>query len=136
MFLRGLSSSCSKWELLSGCHARLSRCGGFSYVKHRLQSTWPSSCGSWALERRLSSWGTCAWLLRAMWDPPQPRSRTPMSPALTGGLFTTEPPGKPLYLCFYTCSTYCQESIQNIHCFGLFKFYVNCIISYIAYTTS
>ena len=29
-----------------------------------------------------------------MWDPPRPGSE-PMSPALTGGFFTTEPLGKP-----------------------------------------
>ena len=30
-----------------------------------------SSCGSWALERRLSSCGTRAYLLRSMWDLPE-----------------------------------------------------------------
>ena len=31
-----------------------------------------SSCGSWALELRLSSFGARAWLLRSMWDLPGP----------------------------------------------------------------
>ena len=49
-----------------------------------------SSCGSWA------------WLLHVMWDLPGPGIK-PVSPALAGRFFTTEPPGKPLfiYLSFY-----------------------------------
>ena len=61
------------------CGARASHCGGFSCgvwalgtrasvaVAHGL-----SSCGSRALERRLSSWGARAQLLCGMWDPPGP----------------------------------------------------------------
>ena len=52
------------------------------------------SSGSRALERRLSSCGTRAQLLRGMWDPPRP-GLEPMSPTLAGGLPTTVPPGKP-----------------------------------------
>ena len=52
-----------------------------------------SSCGSRALERRLSNCGTWAWLLRGMWDLPRPGLK-PMSPALAGGFLTTAPPGK------------------------------------------
>ena len=40
-----------------------------------------SSCGSRALEHRLSSCGARAWLLRGMWE-------------LTGGFLTTVSPGK------------------------------------------
>ena len=53
-----------------------------------------SSCGSLALEHRLSSGGTWTCLLQSMWD--LPGSGKPMSPALAGGFFTTELPGKPL----------------------------------------
>ena len=53
-----------------------------------------SSCGSWALEHRVSSCGARAELLRGMWDLPEPGVE-PMSPALAGESFTTEPPGKP-----------------------------------------
>ena len=53
-----------------------------------------SSCVSQALERRLSSCGTWAQLLRGMWDPPGP-GLEPVSPALAGRLPTTAPPGKP-----------------------------------------
>ena len=53
-----------------------------------------SSCGSRALERRLSSCGTRAQLLCGMWDLPGPGIE-PVSPALAGGFLTTAPPGKP-----------------------------------------
>ena len=52
-----------------------------------------SSCGSWALERRLSSCGARASLLRSMWDLPRPE---PVSPALASRFLTTVPPGNPL----------------------------------------
>ena len=61
----------------------------FSSCAHGL-----SSCGSWALERRLSSCGARAQLLRGMWDLPGP-GLEPVSPALAGGFLTTVPPGKP-----------------------------------------
>ena len=53
-----------------------------------------SSCGLQALERRLSSCGARAQLLRGMWDLPRP-GLEPTSPALAGGFLTTAPPGKP-----------------------------------------
>ena len=52
-----------------------------------------SSCGSRALERRLSSFGAWAQLLRGMWGLPGP-GLEPMSPALAGGFLTTAPPRK------------------------------------------
>ena len=81
------------------------RCSGFSLQGPLpLRSTGSrraglSSCGSRALEHRLSSCGAQAQLLRSMRDPPEP-GLEPMSPALAGGLSTTAPPGKPLYI-FY-----------------------------------
>ena len=54
-----------------------------------------SSCGSRALERRLSSCGARAQLLHGMWDLPGPGLK-PVSPALAGGFSTTVPPGKSL----------------------------------------
>ena len=84
------------------CSARASHCGGFSccgaralgarasvVVAHRL-----TSCGMQALERRLSSCGARAQLLRDMWDLPGP-GLEPVFPALAGGFLTTAPPGKP-----------------------------------------
>ena len=56
-----------------------------------------SSCGSRALERRLSSCGAWALLLRGMWDLPGP-GLEPVSPASAGGFPTTAPPGKPKIL--------------------------------------
>ena len=53
-----------------------------------------SSRGSWALKHRLNNCGTRAWLLHGMCDLPGPGIK-PASPALAGGFFTTEPPGKP-----------------------------------------
>ena len=76
-------------------------CAGFSLQwLLLLQSTGSrrvgfSSCGSWALECRLSSCGTQAQLLHSMWDLPGP-GLEPMSPALAGGFLTTAPQGKLL----------------------------------------
>ena len=58
-----------------------------------------SSCGSQALERRLSSCGAQTQLLRGMWDLPRP-GLEPVSPALAGGFLTTAPPGKPWEVLF------------------------------------
>ena len=55
------------------------------------------ACGSPALELRISSCGARAYLLHGMWDLPG-SGIEPVSPALAGGFFATEPPGKP---CFY-----------------------------------
>ena len=44
--------------------------------------------------RRLSGHGSRAQPLRGMWDLPGP-GHEPASPASTGGLSTTAPPGKP-----------------------------------------
>ena len=90
-----------------------SRCGA------RALGTWASvvaahglsSCGSRALECRLSSFGAQVQLLRSMWDLPRP-GLEPVSPALAGGFLTTEPPGKPqqIYL------------LSARHCSGLWGF--------------
>ena len=58
-----------------------------------------SSCGWWAVERRLSSCGTRAQLLHGMWDLPGPELE-PVSPALVGGFLSTAPPGNSLSYCF------------------------------------
>ena len=83
------------------CSVRPSHCGGFSYCRARAPGTWApvfaahglSSCGSQALERRLSSCGAQAQLLRGMWDLPGP-GLYPMSLVLAGGFFSTAPPGE------------------------------------------
>ena len=53
-----------------------------------------SSCGSRALEHRLSGCGAQAYLLCGMRDLPG-SGIEPVSPALAGSFFTTEPPRKP-----------------------------------------
>ena len=81
--LPGHFSHCSKGErgLLASCSVRTSHRSGFC-------------CRAQALGHMdFSSWGARAWLPYSMWDLPGQIER--MSPALVGGLFTTEPPGKP-----------------------------------------
>ena len=81
--------------LHSSSSARASHWGDFPFCEARaLRRVSFSSCGSWALELRLSSCGARAWLLRSMWDLPSPRIE-PMSPALADGFFIAEPPEKP-----------------------------------------
>ena len=84
------------------CGVQASHCGGFSCCGAWALDAWASvvvarrrsSCGLQALERRFSSCGTRAQLLRGMWDRPGPGIE-PMSPALASGFLTTAPPGKP-----------------------------------------
>ena len=59
-----------------------------------------SSCGSQAPGHRLSSCGPGAYLPQNMWDLPGSGIK-PVSPALPGGFFTTEPPGKPSHYSLY-----------------------------------
>ena len=66
-----------------------------------------SSRGCRALARRLSSCGTQSLLLQGMWDLPK-SGIGPVSPALAGRFFSTEPPGKPLLL-------FINEDIGNNH---------------------
>lgn len=51
-------------------------------------------CRSGAPEHRLCSRDTWPWSPRGTWDPPRPGIEL-LSPALAGGCFPTEPPGKP-----------------------------------------
>ena len=67
LLLCRLFCSCSERGLLSSCGARASHRGGFSCCGAQALGTWSSaveacgfsSCGSWALEHRLNSYG--AW---------------------------------------------------------------------------
>ena len=78
-----------------------SHCSGFSCYGARALGVQASvvvvhglrSCGSWALEPKLSSCGAWAQLLRGMWNFPGP-GLEPVSPALAGGFLTTVPPGE------------------------------------------
>ena len=101
--MRGLSLVvASRATLHRGAQA--SHCRGFSCCGARtlgarvsiVVACGLSSCGSQALERRLSSCGTLAYLLHGTWDLPRP-GLEPVSPALAGRFLTTAPPGKPLF---------------------------------------
>ena len=55
----------------------------------------PRDCNVWALDcTGFCSRGTWAELPQGLWGLPGPGIK-PVSPALTGGLLTTDPPGKP-----------------------------------------
>ena len=106
VFVAARGLSLQLWQVGAAlyCGAQPSHCDGFSCC-----GAWAlgarasvvvacglSSCGSRALERRLSSCGTRAQLLHGTWDLPGPGIE-PVSPALAGGLLTTAPPGKPSF---------------------------------------
>ena len=86
------------------CCAWASHCGGFSCCRARALRTQASvvaarklgSCGTRALECRLSSFGSWALLLRGTWDLPGPGIE-PVYPSLAGEFSTPAPPGKPEY---------------------------------------
>ena len=59
-----------------------------------LQGAQPGSPGSWAPEDRLDRGDSWSQLLYSMLDLPGSGVEL-VSPALAGGFFTTEPPGKP-----------------------------------------
>ena len=89
------------------CSAQASHCSGFSCRgacalgprASVVVAGGSGSCGSWALEHRLSSCGAQAQLLLGMWDLPRPGIE-PVSPALAGGFLTTVPPGKSHFYSF------------------------------------
>ena len=89
--LHGLFCSCGEQGLPSSW---ASHCGGFSCCGAQALGHVGFSCSSQALEHRLNSCGTQALVLCGMWDLPDPGIK-PVSPALAGRFFTTEPPGKP-----------------------------------------
>ena len=103
LFLAKLGLQCCKqtfsghgeWRLLSSCGAWVSDCSGCSFWAARAPGlTSFRSCSSRALEHRLNRCGTLGLLLHGIWGLPESGLK-PMSPALAGRLFTTEPPGKP-----------------------------------------
>ena len=85
-------------------------------AEHGLQAHGLSSCGSQALECRLSSCGARAQLLCGMWDLPRP-GLEPVSPALAGGFLTTAPPGKSPWKIFLL-NIFKVSFLSNMcHCF-------------------
>ena len=93
-----LFSACGKQGLLSSCSAQTSHCGWFSCGGARVleQSTF-SSCRFQALAHRLNTCGTWAKLLHRMWESSWTMCWTCLS-CIAVWFFTTEPPGKPLFV--------------------------------------
>ena len=100
-------SGCDKQGLLSRCGLWASHWGGFScsrawapgHVGFGGFSVWAQKFGPWAPEHRSSSRGSGPSLLCGTWGLLGPGIK-PMSPALAGRFFTTEPPGKPHFVSF------------------------------------
>ena len=89
-WLRGLFSSCGEPGLLSSYGVQASHCPGFfCWGARALGCVGFSSCSSQVQ------------LLQGIWDPPGSGIK-PVSPALAGGFFTTEPSGKPWTLVLVT----------------------------------
>ena len=109
------------------CSVQASYCGGFSCCGAWALGTWasvvvahrPSSCGSRALECRLSSCGAWAELLRSMWDLPGP-GLEPVSPALAGRFLTTAPPGKPST--FYLYEFHYSRNLISVESYSICPF--------------
>ena len=92
------------------------RCSCVSFSSRWLLLLWSmgsrhtgfSTCGSQALEHRLSSCGAQAYLLHGIWDLPGPGIE-PVSPAMAGRFLTTAPTGKShmsLFLKQVSCRQY------------------------------
>ena len=96
--LFGLFSSYGDWGLFSICNVWAFHCHGFFFcgaqaLECGLQQL--QHMGSLFVAPGLQSTSSMGQLFRGKRD--LPRSGTePMPPALAGGFFTTEPPGKPL----------------------------------------
>ena len=94
----GLFSGCGGWGLLCGCVCGLLTAGAPLAGEQGLQGMPASAAvaqelssrGSWALEHKLWTCVTPAYLLQGMWDLPSSGVR-PMSPEFAGGFFTTAP---------------------------------------------
>ena len=85
--------------LLAVCGLLLAHVGSWA---HKL-----STRSIQALERRLRSWGTQAWWLRGLCGFPG-SGVEPVSPALAGRVFTTEPPWRPPVLSYRVATRGCQ----------------------------
>ena len=102
------SLGCREQGLPSRCGVQAPHCRGLSCCEPRLEGAWASGlvacelsgCSSWALEHRPNSCGAGAQLLCGTWNLPGPVME-PESPALAGGFFATEQPGKPVCVCIY-----------------------------------
>ena len=94
-------SSCGEWRLLSSSKVWASHCHGFSCCRAQALGVQASvvACGlnrisSQAPEHSPGSCGAQVQLLRGTWDLPRAGTR-PLSLALAGEIFATDPQGKP-----------------------------------------
>ena len=78
--------------------------------------------GYQTLDHKLHSGGALALLLCGVWDLPR-SGIEPVSPELTDGLFTAEPPGKPCFLFLFLIFTklYDLDYFQKNDIFAYFK---------------
>ena len=85
-----------QWAEATLCRlVHASHCGGFSCCRAQTPERGVfSSCSSQGLAHKLSSCGAQPYVLLGMWDLPGSGIK-PVSPALAGGFFNTESPGKP-----------------------------------------
>ena len=109
-------SSCAQWGLIFIVVRALLIAVALLLWSTGSRYTGFSSGSSWALEHSLS---TQAYSLRSMTDHPGSGIK-PMFPELAGRFFTTEPPGKPIYVCvcvyiyIYT-HTYIYITFTGLH---------------------
>ena len=71
-----------------------------------------NSCSAWALEDRLDSGGPQTWWHCGLCDLPGSGIK-PVSPALAGGLFTTEPSRKPQVLFIVDCCSFWRQHADS-----------------------
>ena len=117
-------SSCSEQGPLCRCEVQTSPCDGVSCHKAQTLGHWEfSSCGSWALEHGLSSWGARAWLVHGMGDLPGSWWNLCLLHWQAISL-TTEPPSKPWYGLFLKslsnllqcyCCCFCSRFLTGSH---------------------
>ena len=84
-----------------------------------------SSWGLQALEHRLNSYGAQAWLIRGMWDLPEP-GLEPVSAALVGRFLITAPPGKPEGWCHFNRYECIHGRVCVRYCGGVVFPFVAC----------
>ena len=94
--LRRLFTSCGEQWLLSSWCVWTSHCGGFSYCRAWARGHRLGSCDAQELSCSMA-FGVLPW-----WG------MEPVSPALAGGFFTTELPGKPYMWSFKYHSSHFQ----------------------------
>ena len=105
-------------QAFSSCHVRgllfiASHCCDFSCCRVQIIDSQASVCGSQALELRLNSCGTRAYLLCGLWDLPTPGIE-PKLPLLAGKFLSTMPPGKsPLSFPGSLCTNNQNRFLKN-----------------------